>query len=75
MTEKQALTTTYVTMLSLVVIAAFVLGAVGARTDLIMVVLMFIGFGGAFAISEVVAHYAKRDESERRRSHNPPASG
>lgn len=66
MTKRQALIVTYVAMLSLVAIAALALGAIGARTDMVMVVLMFIGFGGAFTLSEVVGHYAKRDEKHRR---------
>ena len=75
MSENKALIAIGVAMVLLVVAAAFALGAVGARSDVVVAVLMFIGCGSAFASSAVVGHYAEREKRQPPSPHNPPASG
>lgn len=75
MTEAKALTATFAAALTLLVASIVGLELIGAKDELLLVAYILVAAGGSFAVSEVVAHYARRDESEPRRSHNPPASG
>lgn len=64
MTKTWALILVHVTMILLIVVASVGLDIVGAKDDAVVAAILFIGCGGAFAISEVVARYAKRDERQ-----------
>ena len=75
MTEAKALIATFTAAVASLVAVIVGLDLVGAKDELLVVAYIFVAAGASFAVSEVVAHYAKRDEGERRRSHNPPASG
>ncbi|HEX5762076.1 MAG TPA: hypothetical protein VFY04_03035 [Solirubrobacterales bacterium] len=75
MTEAKALITTFAAALTLLVAVIVGLDLIGANDELLVVAYILIAAGGSFAVSEVVAHYAKRDKSARRQPHNPPPSG
>jgi len=66
-TKTKAVILTCVAMIASVLAASFGLGFVGAKDEVVVAVILFIGFASAFAVSEVIAHYARR-ESRRRRS-------
>lgn len=75
MTEAKALIATFVVAIALLVAVIVGLEMIGAKDQLLFVAYILVAAGGSFAVSEVVAHYAKRDDGERSQPHNPSASG
>ncbi len=75
MGKTTAVILVYVAMMATLVAASFGRKLVGANDDALVLTFILILAAGSIAVSEVVAHYAKREESKCRRSHNPPTSG
>lgn len=75
MTEAKALIVTFVAAVTLLVAVIVGLDLIGAKDQLFVVAYFLIAAGGSFAVSEVVAHYAKPRESRHRPPHNAPPSG
>ena len=67
MTKTKALILIHAAMVSLVVAASIGLRLLDAKDDVLVAVILFIGCGAAFAVSEVVGHYARANEPKPKR--------
>jgi hypothetical protein len=67
MSRTMALILVNVAMMTLVVAAAVGLDLIGAKDEVLVLVILLIAAGTGFAVSEVVGHYADRDDE--RQSH------
>lgn len=54
-----------VAMMALVVAAALGLDLIGAKDEVLVPVVILIGGGAGVAVSEVVGHYADRDDERQ----------
>ncbi|HEX9966313.1 MAG TPA: hypothetical protein VGB06_00050, partial [Solirubrobacterales bacterium] len=66
---------TFAAAVTLLIAIMVGLDLIGAKDDVFVAAFIFIMAGGAFAVSEVVGHYAKDWESRHRQSHNAPPNG
>jgi len=66
MSETIALALTFAAMLLLVTAAWIGLSLVEAKDGVFVAVIMPIGCAAAFAVSEIVAHYARQGEDRHR---------
>lgn len=65
MSRTTALILVNVTMIALVIAAAVGLDLIGAKDEVLVPVVILIGAGAGLAISEVVGHYADRDDGRQ----------
>ncbi|HYP55132.1 MAG TPA: hypothetical protein VEQ41_02365 [Solirubrobacterales bacterium] len=66
MTRTRVLILINVAMLALFLAAVLALDLIGARDEVLVAVFILILGGGALAASEVIGHYAERDEHRPR---------